>query len=187
MGQTNPASRASRRTGRAVLISLLVAATLALGIGVSLAAGAVAHGSHAASSRQNVALANPSVPNAPVPGRAVPAAATSKLRAVALLLARGNGEPRLPVIRAVVSTRPAAVGLITPGDTVPGANHPVYVIVMTGKFVGYLAKTPSSTKPTGTTLAATIDPANFQILDWSLTNLPLASEISKLGPVSQFR
>jgi hypothetical protein len=162
-------------------IAVMLAAAAALAITLFALAQHGALASKSLSARD----ASQRVVTTAVPGGVVPAAAIPQLKKVAMLLAGGNGDRHPASIQAAITGRVNAISFVTPGNTVIGAKGTVYVIVIRGKFVGYLTKTPSAAKPTGDTIAADIDPTTFRILDWSLTNLPLNRTISTLGRVTR--
>ena len=132
-----------------------------------------------------IVSASASSPQDLVQGAAVPAEAATQLSATARTFAALNGDASPSSVEAVVARHSTALTVVTPADLLPGLGDTVYVVVLTGNFVGYAAKLGgSATVPTGTTLSMTIDPTTYKIDDWSLNSLDLQSAMSALGTVT---
>jgi hypothetical protein len=113
----------------------------------------------------------------------VPASAKADLCSIALTMAATNGDPKPSRIDATSSTRQAAVEVIEGKGEDVMSDEPVYVVQMTGDFVGYEAKTPDNQDPpTGKGLAFTVGIDNGNVLDWGIADAP--ADISTLGTVS---
>ncbi|WP_409180650.1 hypothetical protein F9C11_29700 [Amycolatopsis sp. VS8301801F10] len=70
--------------------------------------------------------------------------------------------------------------------TAPKSNDPVYLIQMTGNFIGYAAKVPPGSKaPRGNVLTATVDARSGQVLGWSILLEP--HDLATFGQVSSLR
>lgn len=168
-------SRSVRRMSR---YQLLVAITLsAASVAISIG---IATGSPTASNKSENSVTG----FAPSTVIQVPASATASLRAASLQLAAANGDSAPSSITAAMTDRQTAVGVVTPGDSVV-TDESVYVVVMSGSFVGNDAKMPSnSALPSGATLAADFNPITLQVEDWSISSQPLAAQLSQLGNVT---
>jgi hypothetical protein len=157
----------------------LLAAIVFSVVGVTISFG-VANGSPPS----NDNTGNPVGGNATTSVSAVPSSATTSLQAAALQLATANGDPAPSSMTAATTDRQTAVSIVTPSDSVM-TDESVYVVVMTGNFVGNDAKVPSNTAlPTGTTLAADFNTVTYQVEDWSLSSQPLADQLDQLGSVT---
>jgi hypothetical protein len=110
---------------------------------------------------------------------AAPDPATLKvIRDISLQISSLNGDPTPQSGEVFASTRKYAETVLS-GDTVD-TDQPVYSVVMFGSFVGYQAKTPSNTKPTGSVLTIEIDAQTMAVTDWGIA--PLAPvNLSSLG------
>src|ERR1700689_244978 len=91
-------------------------------------------------------------------------------------------------IPAVATTHARALRIATPGDKVPQAGaQTVYLVVMKGKFTANFPMPPGVSKPTGTYLSITLNPATFQVMDLGLAHRSPALPLSSLGPVSMLK
>lgn len=79
------------------------------------------------------------------------------------------GDPHPTLAQWVETTRQRAVSSQS-GDTVDSGSTPVYFVVLHGNFVDTKAYVPGGAAyPAGTVLSFTIDAANGQLLDLTLT------------------
>jgi hypothetical protein len=117
--------------------------------------------------------------------RRVPPSRDSRLRKIALSLARANGDEHPSLIEAVATTRCAALTVATPGDSVTHGNTAlVYLIVMKGNFTAYAASPPyGAALPTGHYLSVVIDQRSYEVLDYGLSEKPPPKSPSTLGAV----
>jgi hypothetical protein len=119
----------------------------------------------------------------------VPASVTPRLDAIALSVARANGDRRPAWITAVVTTHGRALESATPGDTEPTGNGAaVYLVTMKGTFTDKLAPTPSgAAAPTGDYLSIVISAKSFMVTDFGLSDHPPAVSPASLGSVRYLR
>lgn len=83
------------------------------------------------------------------------------------------------------STYQTAAAAITPQDSKPDDDRPVYVFSASGDFVGHTAKVPQGlTAPVGHSITAIVDAATGRILTWTLTDKPHA--VQALAPTPVF-
>jgi len=121
-------------------------------------------------------------------GAAIPAAAITRITSAALGTARQNGDASPESAAAVATTHARALRIATPGDKVPQAGaQTVYLVVMKGKFTANFPMPPGVSKPTGTYLSITLNPATFQVMDLGLAHRSPALPLSSLGPVSMLK
>lgn len=105
---------------------------------------------------------------------------SADLLGVAKRLAAANGESSPADIRYVKTDRNALKHI---DGTQPKANDPVYLIQMTGNFVGYAAKIPRGSKaPRGNVLTVTVDAKSGHMLGWSILVEP--HDLATFGVVS---
>ncbi|MBB1159398.1 hypothetical protein [Amycolatopsis dendrobii] len=108
---------------------------------------------------------------------------SADLLGVAKRLAAANGESSPADIRYVKTDRNALKYI---DGTQPKANDPVYLIQMTGNFVGYAAKIPrGSNAPRGNVLTVTVDAKSGHMLGWSILVEP--HDLATFGVVSALR
>lgn len=122
--------------------------------------------------------------NAELHGRRVAAAtapdplALAAMRDMAIEISSLNGEASPQRGQVFASTRKFAQTVID-GDTVD-TDQPVFVAVLHGNFVGYLASVPIEGQfPTGDVLTITFDANTLAVTDWGL--VPVAPDTTRLG------
>lgn len=109
-----------------------------------------------------------------------PSAAPAALQAIAKQEAGMNGGANPGSVKYVTSTRKQAAKLM---NTELATDEPVYVMQLTGKFVGNHAYVPhGNPKPTGDTMIVVVSAATGKVVDMSITDR--AGDLSKLGAVS---
>ncbi|WP_406630756.1 hypothetical protein [Amycolatopsis sp. WGS_07] len=109
--------------------------------------------------------------------------ASADLLSTAKRLAAANDENRPATIRYVKTDRNTLRHI---DGTQPKTNDPVYLIQMTGNFVGHAAKIPPGSKaPRGNVLTVTVDANSGNVLGWSILLEP--HDLAKFGEVSALR
>jgi hypothetical protein len=109
-----------------------------------------------------------------------PGVTISALTKIMEQAARDDGDPGVLVAYVVLTTRQAAVTLIS-GDGIP-TNEPVYLVQMLGHFTLTGASFPAGGHPpTGTALSFDVDVSDDEAVDTALTEK--AADLSTLGPV----
>ncbi|WP_158895288.1 hypothetical protein [Amycolatopsis anabasis] len=107
----------------------------------------------------------------------------SMLLETATRLAAANGEEHPANIQYVATDRQALTSI---DGTRPKSNDPVYLVQMTGNFVGYAASVPRGSKPPkGNVLTATVDANTGQMLSWSILLTP--HDLSQFGTAATLR
>jgi len=115
-------------------------------------------------------------PTSPTP------APVSELDEIADSMAAGNAEPDPKSEEYVESSRGKAVDAIGPG-TVVDTDQPVYLIKISGDFVGEMASVPPGEDlPTGSYLYVVVDQASLRVNDWAIGNQDV--DLSTLGKPS---
>jgi hypothetical protein len=93
--------------------------------------------------------------------------ALAAIRDMVIEMASLNGVPSPANGRVYSSTRQTAENLIS-RDTVD-TDQPVYVALVSGNFVGYLASVPTSGQfPTGRAMTIVFDATTLAVTDWGL-------------------
>ena len=112
-----------------------------------------------------------------------PGDATAELLAnKAVEFAKLNGGTSPAEATVVLTNRNAASDLFSPGS-VAGSDEEVYVVEMTGKFIGEMAKLPDGAEtPTGEALWFGLDPLTGEVTDWGISVSPV--DLARLGEVS---
>lgn len=109
------------------------------------------------------------------------ALAVQIVRNLALRWATLNGDlhPSQGIVFAL--TRKAAVNAATNGEDQVESDEPVFFVVLTGKFVGYMASRPSeeAPPPAGVTLTVAFDARTFLMTDWGIA--PNVLDTTSLG------
>lgn len=120
------------------------------------------------------ALQTPGVPPEAVPG----------LYKIASAMASWNGDASaVGSAVAVASSRENALAVITRPGVTAFSDEPVYVVTMTGHFVGeYASVPPGQPLPTGTVLHFTVAAATGDLLDWGISDRP--DGLGVLGPTT---
>jgi hypothetical protein len=96
-----------------------------------------------------------------------------------LWLSAKNGEAH-PSSATIVTAGRQAAATVT-GNAVVDTNQKVFLVVVHGNFVGYMAKVPERAAfPTGTTMTIAYDPSTLEVTDWTIN--PTAVDTSSLGP-----
>ncbi len=122
-------------------------------------------------------------------GAAISASAARQLTAVALRVARVQGDGTPTSVLAVRTTHGAALRLATPGDREPGAGRAAYLVVMKGNFKpAYISIPPGAHMPSArwhwTSLRLVIDPSTMAVTDLGIGLHGPAASISRLGRVT---
>ncbi len=100
---------------------------------------------------------------------------------IAQRLAADNADAH-PTSTRMVATQRSKLNQPLADDQL--STDPLWVIEMTGHFVGHTAKLrQGSPKPTGTHLTVSVDPTTGEIADYSITNSPVV-DVNKLGAVT---
>lgn len=151
------------RRPRAMAAAAVVAAGLAVALGLTLSGSAAQAG-----------------------GTPVPASAIARLTKIARTAAVANGDARPTQVTAVMTTHAAALTSATPGDFVPsGQRDRVYLLTLQGHFTAYLASgPPGAPAPKGTYLSVVIDARTFRGLDSGLAARRPPVGPASLGPVT---
>lgn len=122
-------------------------------------------------------ICNPLPGGSPGPFKAP---AVQDVKALAVEVAKVNGEKSPQALDVVTSKRKAAQGQLKGG--VVDSDEDVYVVQMRGQFVGNMASVPKGTQaPKGTVMTLTIDKATGELTDWSLSSK--TTDLGKLGAV----
>ncbi|MGW7538088.1 hypothetical protein [Amycolatopsis sp. NPDC054798] len=109
--------------------------------------------------------------------------APADLLATARRVASANDEADPSDVRCVKTDRYTLRHL---DGTRPTSNDPVYLIQLTGNFVGYAAKIPLGSKPPrGNALTVTVDANSGQMLGWSILLEP--HDLAEFGEVFSLR
>jgi hypothetical protein len=116
-------------------------------------------------------------------GMAVPPDAAAGLRAIALGVARADGDPNPAWIMAVTTTLPQAIRAARPAGQVARREPVVYLLVMKGDFAYEGADTHGASGASGHYVSAIFDPYTLTPLGTSLTSRGPAMPLSRLGPV----
>ncbi len=98
---------------------------------------------------------------------------------VARRAATANQEPAPTSARYVLTRRRVAEALA--GSEFGDSNQPVYLVVLTGRFVATNADVVSGANPPGTVISFTVDPLTDGVLDFGIGDKPL--DLAALGPV----
>jgi hypothetical protein len=122
-------------------------------------------------------------PDPAILGMAVPPDAAAGLRAIALGVARADGDSRPAWIMAVTTTLPQAIRAARPAGQVTRRQAVVYLLVMKGDFAYEGADTHGTSGASGHYVSAIFDPGTLAPLGTSLTSRPPAIPLSRLGPV----
>ncbi|MFE3175394.1 hypothetical protein ACFXPA_08220 [Amycolatopsis sp. NPDC059090] len=105
------------------------------------------------------------------------------LLSTAKRLAAANDEDSPSAIQYVETDRNTLKHI---DGTQPEANDPVYLIQMTGNFVGHAAKVPPGSKaPRGNVLTVTVDAKSGHMLGWSILAEP--HDLATFGVVSALK
>lgn len=100
------------------------------------------------------------------------------LRAQALWLSTVNGEAHPSGATVATVGRQAAASVI--GNAVVDTDQQVFLVVLHGAFVGYMAKVPyGAALPTGSTMTIAYEPSTLDVTDWSINKTPI--DTSSLG------
>lgn len=125
----------------------------------------------------------PAYPDPAILGMAVPPDAAAGLRAIALGVARADGDPKPAWIMAVTTTLPQAIRAARPAGQVARREPVVYLLVMKGDFAYEGADTHGTSGASGHYVSAIFDPYTLAPLGTSLTSRGPAMPLSRLGPV----
>lgn len=114
----------------------------------------------------------------------IPAEVIARLTEAAAGLAATSQDMSPAEAAAVATTQANALQLLFGGTQIPGSKQvPVYVITMTGRFIGrhapYIAKHPE-----GTVLTVTLDARTLRRLDLKISDQDDRALLPQLGPVS---
>jgi hypothetical protein len=124
----------------------------------------------------------------PLAGSAIPAPAIGRLTSTARAIAKGSGDSTPTSVLAVITTHAKALTAATPGDTVPqGANQPVYLVVMKGRFAAHVPVPPGVHVPTVTYLSLVFNAATFRVTDMGLGWHAPPVSLRNFGPVTKLR
>ena len=124
---------------------------------------------------------------APRVGGVIPASAIAQLTSIAAQQAAINGDASPTSVLAVEATHAAALTVATPGDVLPqsAASEAVYLITMTGSFIGNgFSTAPGSPAPMGSYLSVVVDSGTFWVTDEGLSQSAPPVSPSSLGPTT---
>jgi hypothetical protein len=116
----------------------------------------------------------------------IPASAIARINTTALAIAKYSGDKTPISIMAVTTSHANALRAATPGDRVPvGANQPVYLVVMRGRFIYKGPQPPGAHVSTENYLSLTLNPATFQVLDIGLSKVAPPVSLHSFGQVTK--
>jgi hypothetical protein len=125
----------------------------------------------------------PAYPDPAILGQEVPPSAAAGLRAIALGVARADGDSRPAWIMAVTTTLTQAIRVARPAGRVINHGPVVYLLVMKGDFAYEGADTHGTSGASGHYVSAIFDPGTLAPLGTSLTAGAPAIPLRRLGPV----